>query len=127
MEFGGALEADVSALFAGGFFAFEEEGEAVFEGEFADVGHGELFFEGLCHAGQSEFVEQVERGFSEHWSVFFLGLKYLRVFTDGRRSVWSGRRQPTGESRKVGTRTEGDISSESRSGRVRLTPSTRDS
>ncbi len=92
VEFGGALEADVSALFAGGFFAFEEEGEAVFEGEFADVGHGELFFEGLCHAGQSEFVEQVERGFSEHWSAFFLGLKYLRVFTGGRRSVWSGRR-----------------------------------
>ncbi len=92
MEFGGALESDVSALFAGGFFAFEEEGEAVFEGEFADVGHGELFFEGLRHAGQSEFVEQVERGLSEHWSAFLLGLKCLRVFTGGRRSVWSGRR-----------------------------------
>ena len=45
-----ALEALVAALFPVGLLAFEEQGEAVLEGQLADVGHGGLFLEGLGHA-----------------------------------------------------------------------------
>ncbi len=61
-----ALETLVAALFPVGLLTFEEEREAVLEGEFAQVGHGGLLLEGLCHAGQTQFVEQVERGLSKH-------------------------------------------------------------
>ena len=66
VELGEALEAHVAALFPFGLLAFEEQGEAVLEGEFADVGHGELLLDGLGHAGQAQFVEQVESGLSKH-------------------------------------------------------------
>ena len=59
MEPGEALETQVAALLAFGLLAFEEQGETVVEGEFGDVGHGELLLEGLGHAGQAQFVEQV--------------------------------------------------------------------
>ena len=42
--------------------AFEEQGEAVLEGQLADVRHGGLFLEGLGHAREPEFVQQVEGG-----------------------------------------------------------------
>ncbi len=61
-----ALEALVAALFPVRLLPFEEQGEAVLEGEFAQVGHGGLLLEGLCHAGEPEFVEQVEGGLSKH-------------------------------------------------------------
>ena len=66
MEFGEALEAYVAALLPLGLLAFEEQGEAVVEGQFADVGHGGLLLEGLGHAREPEFVEQVEGGLAKH-------------------------------------------------------------
>ena len=66
VELGVALEALVAALFPVGLLPFEEEREAVLEGEFGDVGHGGLLLERLCHAGQTQFAEQVERGLSKH-------------------------------------------------------------
>ena len=61
-----ALEAHVAALLPFGLLAFEEPGESVLEGQFADVGDGGLLLEGLCHAGESEFVKQVEGGLAKH-------------------------------------------------------------
>ena len=66
VELGVALETLVSALIPVGPLAFEHEGEAVVEGELGDVGHGGLFLEGLGHAWEAEFVEEVEGGLSEH-------------------------------------------------------------
>ena len=66
MESGEALETHVAALLPFGLLAFEEQGEAVLEGEFGDVGHGGLLLEGLGHAREPEFVEQVEGGVSKH-------------------------------------------------------------
>ena len=66
VELGDPLEAHVAALFPLGLLALEEQGQPVVEGEFADVGHGELLLEGLGHAGQAQFVEQVESGLAKH-------------------------------------------------------------
>ena len=68
VEFGEALETLVAALGPVGLLAFEEEGEAVLEGQLADVGHGGLLLEGLGHAREPEFVEQVEGGLAKHES-----------------------------------------------------------
>ena len=43
-----------------------EKGEAVFEGEALDVGHGLLFLEGIGHAGEAEFAELGEGLFKKH-------------------------------------------------------------
>ena len=77
MELGEALEPLISALLAVGLLAFEQEREAVVEGELGDVGHGGLFLEGPGHAGEAELVEQVEGGMSEHDRQFSLWLKWL--------------------------------------------------
>ena len=66
MEFGEALEAHVAALFPFGLLAFEEQGEAVLEGQLVDVGHGGMLLEGLGHAREPEFVKQVEGGLAKH-------------------------------------------------------------
>ena len=66
VEPGVALEAHVAALFPFGLLAFEEQGEAVVEGQLADVGHGGLLLEGLGHARKPEFVKQVEGGLAKH-------------------------------------------------------------
>ena len=66
VELGKPPEALVAALGPVGFLAIEEEREAVLEGEFVHVGHAELLLEGLGHAGQAEFVEQVEGGLAKH-------------------------------------------------------------
>ena len=44
MKLGESLEAHVAALLPFGLLAFEEQGQPVFEGEFADVRHGEVLF-----------------------------------------------------------------------------------
>ena len=77
VELGVALEPLISALLPVGLLAFEEQGEAVVEGELADVGHGGLFLEGLSHAREAEFVEEVEGGMSQHDRQFSLSLKWL--------------------------------------------------
>ena len=61
-----AFETLVAALLPVGLLAFEEQGEAVLEGQLADVGHGGLLLEGLGHAREPEFVEQVEGGLAKH-------------------------------------------------------------
>ena len=66
VEFGVAFETLVAALLPVGLLAFEEQGEAVLEGQLADVGHGGLLLEGLGHAREPEFVEQVEGGLAKH-------------------------------------------------------------
>ena len=66
VELGEALEAHVAALLPFGLLAFEEQGQAVLEGQLADVGHGGLLLEGLGHAREPEFVEQVEGGLAKH-------------------------------------------------------------
>ena len=66
VEPGMALEALVAALLAFCLLAFEEQGEAVVEGQLGDVGHAGLLFEGLGHAREPEFVEQVEGGLAKH-------------------------------------------------------------
>ena len=66
VEPGVALETLVAALFPVGLLSFEEQGEAVIEGKLADVGHGSLLLEGLGHAREPEFVEEVEGGLTEH-------------------------------------------------------------
>ena len=66
VEFGVAFETLVAALLPVGLRAFEEQGEAVLEGQLADVGHGGLLLEGLGHAREPEFVEQVEGGLAKH-------------------------------------------------------------
>ena len=58
-------EAQVAALGSFGLLSFEEQRQAVLEGELGDVGHGELLLEGLGHAGQAQFVEQVEGRLAE--------------------------------------------------------------
>ena len=63
---GVALEAHVAALLPFGLLAFEELGETVLEGQLSDVGHGGLLLEGLGHAREPEFVEQVEGGLGKH-------------------------------------------------------------
>ena len=68
VEFGVALETLVAALGPVGLLSFEEQGEAVLEGQLADVGHGGLLLEGLGHAREPEFVEQVEGGLAKHES-----------------------------------------------------------
>ena len=72
-----ALEPLISALLPVGLLAFEEQGETVVEGELADVGHGGLFLEGLGHAREAEFVEEVEGGMSQHDRQFSLSLEWL--------------------------------------------------
>ena len=67
MELGVALQALVAALLPFGLLAFEEQGEAVLEGQFGDVGHGGLLLEGLGHAREPEFVQQVEGGLAKHF------------------------------------------------------------
>ena len=62
------FETLVAALGPVGLLAFEEQGEAVLEGQLADVGHGGLLLEGLGHAREPEFVEQVEGGLAKHES-----------------------------------------------------------
>ena len=66
VESGVALETHVAALLPFGPLAFEEQGEAVVEGEFGDVGHAGLLLEGPGHAREPEFVEQVEGGLAKH-------------------------------------------------------------
>ena len=66
MELGVAFQALVAALLPFGLLAFEEQGEAVLEGQLGDVGHGGLLLEGLGHAREPEFVEQVEGGLAKH-------------------------------------------------------------
>ena len=68
VEFGVAFETLVAALGPVGLLAFEEHGEAVLEGQLADVGHGGLLLEGLGHAREPEFVEQVEGRLAKHES-----------------------------------------------------------
>jgi len=60
------LRRTVAALFPFGLLAFEEQGETVLEGQFADIGHGGQLVEGLGHARESEFVKQVESGLAKH-------------------------------------------------------------
>ena len=60
------FQALVAALFPFGLVAFEEQGEAVLEGQLADVGHGGLLLEGLGHAREPEFVKEVEGGLAKH-------------------------------------------------------------
>ena len=55
-----------SAGLALGALAFEEQCEAILKGDGLHVGDSELLGEGVSHAGESEFVEPVERGFDEH-------------------------------------------------------------
>ena len=62
-----AFETLVAALFPVGLLAFEEQGEAVLEGQLTDVGHGGLLLEGLGHAREPEFVQQVEGGLAKHF------------------------------------------------------------
>ena len=59
-------ELGVAAVAAGEGEFVEEPREAVLEGEFGDVGHGGLLLERLCHAGEPEFVEQIESGLAKH-------------------------------------------------------------
>ena len=77
VELGESLEAQVAALGSFGPLAFEEQRQAVLEGEFADVGHGELLLEGLGHAGQAQFVEQIEGGLAKHLRQVSLPLSEL--------------------------------------------------
>ena len=55
-----------SAVLALGGLAFEEQREPILEADGLHVGDSELLGEGLSHAGESECVEPVERGFDEH-------------------------------------------------------------
>jgi hypothetical protein len=55
-----------SAVLALGSLALEEQCEPILEGDGLHVGDSELLGEGLSHAGESECVEPVERGFDEH-------------------------------------------------------------
>ena len=66
VELGVAFQALVAALLPFGLLAFEEQGEAVLEGQLGDVGHGGLLLEGLGHAREPEFVKQVEGGLAKH-------------------------------------------------------------
>lgn len=69
---GGQLEqAGEAAIGAGCDLAFEEQGEAIFEGEGVEIGLAPLLIEGLGHAGEAEFVQAVNRLLEQHG--FLLG------------------------------------------------------
>ena len=87
-----ALEPLVAALLPVGLLAFEQERETVLEGEFGDVGHGGLLLERPCHAGEPEFVEQVESGLAKHdgQDSFRVGKVYIQTVLDCfSRYVWA--------------------------------------
>jgi hypothetical protein len=68
-EFGLTQEAGPAPILANGALSFEQQSEAVLEGQCLDVGDTALFLERVGHAGELEFMELGERLFDEHGSV----------------------------------------------------------
>jgi hypothetical protein len=68
MELGELKESGEAAIIAEGDLAFQEQSQAVLEGEAVHVGHAPLLFEGLGHTGEAKFVELIESLLSQHGS-----------------------------------------------------------
>ncbi len=55
-----------AGILAFGELVLQEHGEAFLEAQGAGVGIAELALEGAEHAGEFEFIEQLQQGFDQH-------------------------------------------------------------
>jgi hypothetical protein len=67
-ELGLAQEPSEPAVFPDGDLTFQQQPEAIFEGQLLDVRHRLLFFQGGGHAGETEVAQLGEGRFKKHGS-----------------------------------------------------------
>ncbi len=65
-ELGELEQPGEAAIGARGALAFQEQGEAIFEGEAVEIGLASLLVEGVGHPGEPQLVEPVKRLLEEH-------------------------------------------------------------
>jgi hypothetical protein len=72
-QIGDAQALTEARILAFGEFMLQEHGEAFLEAQGAGVWIAELTLEGLKHAGEFEFIEQLQQGFDQHGVISFRG------------------------------------------------------
>jgi hypothetical protein len=72
-----------------GQLVLQEHGEAFLEAQGAGVGIAELALEGAEHAGEFEFIEQLQQGFDQHrrfsyggWLLEVIGAAHVRMISE---------------------------------------------